>query len=255
MSILDLVRDALTSGLRARPLAGGAGEVVTLPFAFSSGNLVQIRVTRVEEDRWLVSDRGVVAGELATLGVDLEARQVAADSWQALVGNLRADPPVFRDVGTYEIAGESSTDDLGEAVVSVGETAVRAEMLRVLAPGYRARSFKETILSRAGEHDLPFTPNAPMPTKHGGRRSVTVRIEAPAPVYMQAVSGKTSTIDGFDKAQAVFSSANVEKERLVAVLASRVRLEAWQWETLRESGVPISEPNLDAFLESLRQPA
>lgn len=249
MKTIDAVRTALAGRLHVEGSDGD--QLITLPLAFSTGNLIQVRIQRIDADRWLVSDRGVTAGELAMAGVDLDGRQSASDSWTALAAQMRLDAALLQEVDRYELAGVTTRENLGKAVLAVGETALRGEMLRVLAPGYRARSLRDKVIALAGDRDFAVVPNAPMPTRHGGSRAVTVRIETNRPVYVQAVSGKKSALDGFDKAQAMFSSAEVGKEQLLAVIADPVQLEAWQRETLQESGQMVQEGDFDAYLDRL----
>lgn len=252
MIVLDAVRTALTD--RVAVQTSGAGEVVLLPLFYSTGNQVRVWVERLADDEWLVSDRGVAAGELAIADVDLEAgRPVVLNSWARVAASTRLPLASLRDgVEAFDLAGVVDAEHLGRAVLDVAEASMRGEMLRVLAPGYRARGFREEVIARAGERH-PIVPNAPMPTKHGGRRSITVRVDGEngRTVYVQAVSGKSSALDGFDKAQAVFSSAAVESGQLVAVLADPVKLETWQWQTLEESGRPVHQRDFDALLSEL----
>lgn len=249
MTALEATRAALSASVRSRTFADG--ELVTLPLATSARNLIQLYVEQVQQDRWLVSDLGLAAGELATAGVDLNSRKVARQSWGFLLAQMGLEAPVMHDVGDYHIAGIAVGSQLGPAILSVGQTVVRADMLRVLAPGFRAQRFSEVILAAAGAREVPFTPNAPMPTKHGGSRQVTVRIEGSRRIYMQGVSARNSPIDGYDKAQSVFASAEVEKDDRVAVVADALKLDRWQWETLEDTGVPLHERDLDAFLSNV----
>lgn len=250
MNAIEAVSQAFTSSLASNK--HGAGELVTMPIALGNGNLVQVYVERVSDELWFVSDEGQTAGELALAGVNLSSQKNAAASWEALVRSLPISPPVLRDhVGDYVLAGQVESGRLGIAMLAIAEAAVRGDGLRALAPGYRARRFRDVIVQSAGRHDLPVLIDAPMPTHHGGSRRVSVKVAGAQDTYLQAISGKGSVIDGFDKAQAVLSSANVPKERLVAVLARSVRLEAWQWETLRDHGIPIVETELDHYMEQL----
>lgn len=250
MSTVEEIARAFTTSLRSDAVDGG--EMITLPLSLSSGNLVQLYVEKVDTGRWFVTDLGQAAQELALHGVNLETQKAAAASWAELVRSMAVDAPVMReDLGRYELAGWLESGDLGSGVLTVGEAVVRADALRALAPGHRAQRFRDVIVQSAGRRNLSVLVDAPMPTKHGGKRAVSLKVSGEHATYIQAVSGKGAAIDGFDKAQAVFSSAAVPKDELVAVLANRVKLEPWQWETLRDSGTPIMEAELDGFMERL----
>lgn len=250
MSTLDDVARAFTTSLRSDVVDDG--ELITLPLSLSSGNLVQLYVEQVSTDRWFVTDQGQAAQELALHGVNLESQKSAASSWSEIVRSIAIDAPVMREgLGRYELAGWLAKGDLGGGVLAVAEAVVRADALRALAPGHRAQRFRDVIVQSAGRVNLSVLVDAPMPTRHGGKRPVSVKVSGAKATYIQAVSGRGAQIDGFDKAQAVFSSADVPKSELVAVLASRVQLEPWQWETLRDSGTPIMETELDGFMDQL----
>lgn len=252
MNVLDSVTEAFVSRLRTD--TAGEGQIITVPTPLTNGNLVQIYVERVGDDRWLLSDEGQAASELALAGVNLATQKNAAASWLQLARGLNLMPAVLgetADVGQFDLAGVTDGDSLGRSILALAETVARGEALRVLAPGYRAKRFRDLIVQAANRRELPVVLDAPMPAKHGGTRPVSVKVVASSAVYLQAISGKSSQIDGFDKAQAVFSSAAVERDQLVAVLARSVHLEPWQWETLRDSGTPMPEENLNKYLDSL----
>ncbi|CUR54653.1 hypothetical protein NOCA2210003 [metagenome] len=249
MTTIEAVSAAFNRTLSSEPR--GSGEVLTLPLGLSNGNLVQIYVEQLASDRWLVSDRGQAAFELAIAGVNIETQKAANASWQHLVRSILLDAPIMLDTQPHELAGTSTGAELGNAVLLLGEAVLRGEGLCALAPSYRTRKFRDVIVQAAGKQDLAVQLDAPMPTRHGGNRSVSLAVQGQRPTFVQAVSGRGSAIDGFDKAQAVFSSADVPRDQLVAVLASRVHLAPWQWETLRERGNPIMESELDHFMSNL----
>lgn len=250
MNVLDAVSTAFTSTLDSR--AHRDGELITLPISLSNGNLVQIYVEQMSDDLWFVSDDGVTAQELAMAGVNLASQKPAIASWAELIRSLPLDPPVLRDdVNEYELAGLAPAGRLGTAMLALAEGVIRGEGLRALAPSFRARRFRDVIVKAATTHDLPVLVDAPMPTKHGGHRKVSVKVIGRRETYMQAVSARGAVIDGFDKAQAVFSSAEVPPESLVAVMSDGVRLDAWQWETLRDLGTPVLEAELDRYMSTL----
>lgn len=254
MSIdLDTLEADITNELAGRVSTRrmALGELVTLPFTYSTGNLVQVLVSRISDGEWLITDRGRTAGQLAMAGVDLDKRNAAAQSWQAIVGSMHAQPPILTEVAKFDLAASSGAGGLASAILEVGRTAVHAEMLKVLAPGFRAGSFGQMVLARVASRELSVVPDAPMPTRHGGVRRVTGRIQARQGIFIQAVSAKATANESYDKAQSIFTSAEVANEALVAVMARDVKLSSWQIETLEENGTTLDERDLDDYLDGL----
>lgn len=232
------------------------GELITLPMSLGNGNLIQVYVEQVDAERFLVSDLGQAAFELATAGVSLEPGRAAGRSWELIVKNLSLDPPLLvEQADDYQLVGTSVPNRVGESVLELAEAVLRADALRGLAPSRRGRRFRDTIVAAAGRANLHVLPDAPMPTKHGGLRRVSLAVypaDQGAPeIFIQAVGQRSSSIEGFDKAQAVLTSASLPTDRLVAALADGLRLETWQIETLRDHGTAIMERDLDAFMTNL----
>ena len=146
MSVVDTVANAFSRALNSEPT--GDGETITLPIGLSNGNLVQLYVERLDDDRWLISDKGQAAFELAVAGVSLDTHKAAAGSWQHLVRSLSLEAPIFMETGEFDLAGVVDTRALGRGILELAENVVRGEGLRALAPTYRARRFRDVGADR-----------------------------------------------------------------------------------------------------------
>lgn len=230
----------------------GSGELLTLPWSLADGESVAIYVERLNEDMFVVTDRGLAADALALAGVDLSSR-AGSSSWAAVKASLGLPPSVMTDFSEFEIAGSASRDELGFALTAVGETVLRADGLRVLGRKRKALSFPDRVIRQAFEHELTVVPRAKLSTKQGGERTVTCKVTSDSEnwAFVQAMGAGSQGNEGYDHLRSVFGDANVDREHLIAVIADGARLAAWQERTLDDLSLLVRESGQATVWERL----
>ena len=248
IEIINAVQSSL--GRRMAVWDRGEDTVVATAWTLEDGTPVTLFVSQLSDDLFNVSDGGLAAGCLADSGVDLDSR-VAGSSFQLLQQGLRLSPSMG-DVGQWDLAASATSEELGDAVIELGEAVIRAEGLKALARRRPIKSFGDRIVKSAGEVGLKIEPQAQLPLRYrNARRRVTYRLIGDhRDAFVQSIS-RASAISGYDHARALFSDAAVEPDRRMAVVEGSVRLEEWQYEGLSEVCRVVREPNMDQVLAEL----
>ena len=164
------IATVMSEPIQSRPY--GQGEMLTLPWSYGDGSLVELYVERVAADLVTVSDRTMTAFHLSDVaGLDL-ATGVAARSWQAVLES--AGVPIDLTARPWEIATTVDDGDLDRALRRIIEACLRADGLRFLAKGPRRLSFGARVTSLVSEVAQSVVPNQTVSLRSGGQRSVTV---------------------------------------------------------------------------------
>lgn len=247
VDLLERISRAYVEGTEVRPY--GSAYLVYTPVSLEGGQVVTVYVEEIGEDVFNLSDRGQVTDELALAGVDLATNVQAARSWVAVKRSLDLSPAIG-DVGEFELSASASGDMIGRAVMRLSETALRAEGLKAFAPHRSRRSFRERVISTAGERGLAVVPKSKLPIRGGVRREVTCRVDGKRSVYVQALSA-VSAMEGYDHARSIFTDSRIAPTSKVAAIQDAAKVSQWQIDALSEVSTVVFEKELGNFYDQL----
>lgn len=248
---VDLVRELLTTVSRqATTVPYGDGELLTLPWSLGDGESVSIYVEQLEDQLYLISDRGLAADSLALAGVDLKRSAVRA-SWNAVLRDVNLAPSALSARHAFEIAYTTPPDRLGTALTALGEAVLRADGLRALSLTRPTRAFREAVIQSASRHSKAVVPHAPLPMRFGGKRTVTCRLDGAHPTWVQALAASGGSNENYDHVRSLLSDALVSKPELVVVVADAASLDDWQTSALAERSQVVRESDQDDFFAKL----
>lgn len=168
--------------------AYGDGWLVTTPLTYSDGDAITILVEPVNHG-FRVTDRAEALDRLTAWGV-------AHDSQRANAGVIAArNAAKLSPLGSHptETATFVEESEVGHAVLSVAQAALRTEQLRWLAQDRPTSNFDERLANRvltlAQSHDWQMRRRAEMTLRGGRTRRVTASVQGPrGTAYIQAVS-------------------------------------------------------------------
>lgn len=222
--------------------------IVATPWTLEDQTPVTLYVSQLGDDLFNVSDAGLAAGALADAGVDL-TRRAAGESFILIRQGLRFLPAIGGTDGEWDFAVAVSSDQLGDAVLEVGEAVIRAEALKALGKRRAPRTFGDRIVRTAAGIGLRIEPRPYVPLKYGdAKRRVAYRVSSDRrDAYVQTIT-RASTVNGYDHARALFSDTSVEETRRVTALEDAVRLDSWQYDGLEEVSRVVKERDLEGFL-------
>ncbi|WP_439031916.1 DUF1828 domain-containing protein [Gordonia terrae] len=162
------------------------GYLVRPNLHYSDGDSVEVFVERFS-DGYRVSDRGEVRLRLQMAGVNLDSTRLNLALQQAISPFLA---PAMTPAG--EIAAFATDENLGLSIHHLGESMMRADQLRYLAPPPKSRPFGEQVVSNV-QSVLP--PGMRVDTRYklrlrGGlvRRPTAAIHRGKEPLVFQAVS-------------------------------------------------------------------
>lgn len=224
------------------------GVLLSLPWSLTDGEAIVIHAREAAPGLIELTDRGLVADSLATVGLDLDRKNAASEQWQALRASSVLATPISRVPSRYEIAASCTPDEVGAAIVHLSEWMLRADGLRLLSRPTSQLTLGDRLVRQAQARQLPVTPKAPLAMRHGGQRQATCRVDADRPVFMQTL-GDAET--AYDHARALFGDADAGPARLVAVVGERASLKKWQRQNLEEFSTVLDEQETQHFLDSL----
>ncbi|WP_430298462.1 hypothetical protein [Sinomonas sp. B1-1] len=245
-NLADAFAEALESVIHERPSDGG--RELFLPWSLEDGTSITLFVQEHAPDLFCISDRGLAAASLAIAGIDLASRRIAGN-WR-MIRRSAGEPVVGWPTTDWEITAASDRASLGEAMTRVAEAVLRADGLRMTAPGFKARHFGDVVVQKALLTRRSVLPNADLRNKFGGSRKVTCMIQGQRELFLQALSGAGATNDQFDHARSVFLDAEAEKDQLVTVIAHDAALRPWQRVGLERVGRVVDEGDLEGFLKT-----
>ena len=217
---------ALAERIEVTPIRGG--ELVTTPFDLDDHTPIDLAVTRLDHDHYLVSDRGLIADRLDMAGARIESDAVKA-SWEALTASL---PVVLADVESWEIASTTDRDGLGDAMLDVATTAMQADMLHVLASKWHPLSLGEELTRHVASKGIAVTPKATVSTRNGGSRHVSFSATGDGgTAYVKALGSSASFMGAYDSAYATFSTM-ISPGIRACVIDDDIHVRQWQREDL-----------------------
>lgn len=192
-SALDLTR--LSEPVQVRNYLGG--QMLTLPWSYGSGDLLELYVEQRTVDVVAISDRCMTAFHLGDVpGLDL-GTGVAAASWQAVLATAPLPPDI--EAGEWEISTAIDAARIDEGLRAVTEMCLRADGLRFLAKGPTRRSFRQRVVQIAGEVAAAVVQDREVRLQSGGNRKVTLEATRTdgSKVLVQAMtdSDRTSQCD------------------------------------------------------------
>lgn len=221
------------------------GELVITPFDYMDKTPVELLVRKLGDDHYLITDLGGTADQIANAGAYIEGR--LEESWDALCATLPMD---VSGVDGGQIAATSTLADLGDTMVEVATRALQAEQLKVLAPGYRPKTFADVVMRRASESRLVVKPLATLTNRLGGTREVAFSATAgDRTVYVMTLSGDGN--ESPDRAYSVFATADAPTDDRISVVARNMRIKTWQLAQLGEVSQVVTEDEQGAFWDTL----
>lgn len=248
-SIVESVQTAI--GKRMAVWSLGDRSVVATPWTLQDDTPVTLYVEQVGADLFNVTDAGLAASALADEGVDL-SRRVPSESFDLIRQNLRLAPGLGPQTSAWDIVVSTTADEIGEAVIEVGEAVIRAEGLKALGRRRSPQTFGDRVVRAASEVGLRVEPRALIPLRHlGAKRRVAYRLSSQrSDAFVQTIT-RASSAAGYDHAKALFSDSSVDEQRRVTALERSVVLDPWQLEGLSEVSHVVKEPDLERFLQGI----
>lgn len=222
----DQVIAALGKRVTATPIKNGC--LLTTPFVLDDHTPVDLAVTRLGDNHYLVSDRGLIADRLDMAGARIDSG-VVKTSWEALTATL---PAILTHIQLWEIAATTDSDGLGDTVIDVAAKAMQADMLRILAPAWHPLNLSDELSRQAASMGAAVTPRASVPTRNGGQRHVSFSATGKGgTVYVKALGSSSGFMSAYDSAYATFATM-VSPDIRASIIGDGIDVNRWQWEDL-----------------------
>lgn len=244
---LEKYQAALTGRVSSVPLP--RGELVATPFDFFDEVPLELLVSRIGDDYYLISDRGLVAERLLDANASIDSPSVGR-SWDAIRGDLSV---AFAEVEDYELAATSTLEDIGGNLNLVATKALQADELRVLGRAAKPKTFAERAMKQASRFALTIQPRAKIPNRFGGQRQVNFSATGAAgTAFVMALNGDR---EGFgsehDRAVLAFGHATETSKRRVSLISSHARPLPWHLSELEAVSDVVREDEQDKYWDDL----
>ncbi|AFV89398.1 hypothetical protein PACID_15850 [Acidipropionibacterium acidipropionici ATCC 4875] len=243
---LEKYQAALTSRVSSVPCQGG--ELIATPFDFFDEVPLELLVSRIGDDHYLISDRGVVAERLLDASASIDSPSVGK-SWDAIREDLAV---TFAEVEDYELASTSTLEDIGDSLNLVAVKALQADELRVLGRTAKPKTFAERAIRQAQSFSLTVKPKARIQNRFGGDRQVSFSATgAEGTAFVMALNGGGSFVAEHDRALAAFSGVDDAARRRVSLISNRAKPLPWHVQQLESMSTIIYEDEQDDYWSEL----